>query len=308
VHVEEVVDALTRFANNAIHQNVAEHGLTVSMRTVVDGRTARVTTNRVGEDALRAALENSLALATSQPEDPHLLPLPGKQKYRVLQRFIPATAKLTAEERARAVKRACELAERSGQVAAGNFRERAEPDGDEQLARPVRDVPANASGVFGDHAARRRRELGEANAADVRAIDPIALAQTASEKAARAQNPVELDHGRYTVILEPAAVLDLAGFLFYDFAATAVEDKRSCFSGRLGKTLFGKTSPSRTTSIIRSSWARHSTGKGCRANASCWWRKACSATWCTRGARRRRRVAIPRAMVSPCPTSMGKRR
>jgi len=47
VHVDEVADALTRFANNAIHQNVAEHGLTVSIRTVVEGRTARATTNRV---------------------------------------------------------------------------------------------------------------------------------------------------------------------------------------------------------------------------------------------------------------------
>src|SRR6266851_8048007 len=44
VHVDEVADALTRFANNAIHQNVAEHGLTVSIRTVVDGRTARMET------------------------------------------------------------------------------------------------------------------------------------------------------------------------------------------------------------------------------------------------------------------------
>jgi hypothetical protein len=34
VHVDEAADALTRFANNAIHQNVAEHGLTVSVRTV----------------------------------------------------------------------------------------------------------------------------------------------------------------------------------------------------------------------------------------------------------------------------------
>ncbi len=34
VHVEEVIDALTRFANNAIHQHVAEHGVVVSIRTV----------------------------------------------------------------------------------------------------------------------------------------------------------------------------------------------------------------------------------------------------------------------------------
>ncbi len=60
VHVDEVANALTRFANNAIHQNVAEHGLTVSIRTVADGRTARATTNRIDEDSLRTAIEASL--------------------------------------------------------------------------------------------------------------------------------------------------------------------------------------------------------------------------------------------------------
>ncbi len=52
-------------------------------------------------------------------------------------------------------------------------------------------------------------------------------------------NARELAPGRYTVILEPAAVLDLVGFLFYDFAATALEDKRSCLNERMGTQLFG---------------------------------------------------------------------
>jgi predicted Zn-dependent protease len=42
------------------------------------------------------------------------------------------------------------------------------------------------------------------------------------------------------VILEPAAALDLVGFLFYDFSATAIADKRSCLNDRLGKQVFGK--------------------------------------------------------------------
>jgi len=78
------------------------------------------------------------------------------------------------------------------------------------------------------------------NSGDVRLIDPMTLAKTASHKALQAQNPVELEPGKYTVILEPAAVLDLVGFLFYDFSATAVDDKRSCLSERLGKALVGK--------------------------------------------------------------------
>src|SRR6266702_2895962 len=80
----------------------------------------------------------------------------------------------------------------------------------------------------------------KANSADVRAFDPQKLAARASEKAHRAVNARELPPGRYTVILEPAAALDLVGFLFYDFAATALEDKRSCLNERMGKQLFGK--------------------------------------------------------------------
>src|ERR1700737_5229518 len=77
VHVDEAADALTRFANNAIHQNVAEHGLTVSIRTVFEGRTARATNNRIDEDSLRSAIEGSLSLAATQPKNPPLPPRPG---------------------------------------------------------------------------------------------------------------------------------------------------------------------------------------------------------------------------------------
>ena len=240
VHVEEVIDALTRFANNAIHQHVAEHGVVVSIRTVLNGRTARVTTNRLDEDAFRSALDDCLSLAASQPKDPLLLPMPGKQKYCNVQRFAPATTSVTAEERARAVKRACEVAERSGQVAAGIF-----STGQSQT------LLGNSRGLFASYRQTQAEfsvtmqhgsatSWAKANSADARQVDPLALVITASEKAELAQNPIELAPGRYTVILEPAAVLDLIGFLFYDFSATAVRDKRSCLSGRVGKPLFGR--------------------------------------------------------------------
>jgi len=45
--------ALTRFANNTIHQNVAEDNVVVSVRTVFGGRTARATTNKFDEDSLQ---------------------------------------------------------------------------------------------------------------------------------------------------------------------------------------------------------------------------------------------------------------
>src|SRR5215470_2030975 len=92
VQLDETIDALTRFANNAIHQNVAEQGVTVSVRTVVDGRTARATTNCLDENSLRHAVESSLRLAHSQPKNPSLLPMPGKQRYHAVNRFSRDTA------------------------------------------------------------------------------------------------------------------------------------------------------------------------------------------------------------------------
>ena len=47
--------ALTRFANNTIHQNVSEQHRLVSVRTTVGHRTARATTNRFDNESLRAA-------------------------------------------------------------------------------------------------------------------------------------------------------------------------------------------------------------------------------------------------------------
>ena len=40
-------------------------------------------------------------------------------------------------------------------------------------------------------------------------------------------------------ILEPAAVLDLVGFMFFDFSGQAVRDKRSFLTDRIGQKLFG---------------------------------------------------------------------
>src|SRR5258708_12715562 len=101
VQIDETIDALSRFANNAIHQNVAEHGINISIRTVVDGRTARATTNRLDEDSLRAAVESSLQLPLSQPKIPGLLPIPGKQRYRNLNPFTTQTPALPPQPRPR---------------------------------------------------------------------------------------------------------------------------------------------------------------------------------------------------------------
>ena len=69
---------------------------------------------------------------------------------------------------------------------------------------------------------------------------PMTLAASAALKAKLSRNPREIAPGEYTVILEPAAVLDLVGQIFGDFSGTALADQRSFLTDRLGTNLFGE--------------------------------------------------------------------
>jgi len=72
--------ALTRFANNTIHQNVAEENYNVSVRTVFGGRTARASTNKFDEESLWQVVRSSESLAKVQHPDPDLLPMPDSSE------------------------------------------------------------------------------------------------------------------------------------------------------------------------------------------------------------------------------------
>ena len=59
-------------------------------------------------------------------------------------------------------------------------------------------------------------------------LEPTELAERAAQKALASREPREVEPGRYTVILEPSAMLDLLGFMIFDFSGLAVHEQRSC--------------------------------------------------------------------------------
>src|SRR5438105_10740069 len=67
--------ALTRFANNTIHQNVAEESYMLSVRVALDGKTARATTNKLDNESVRRAVQSAEDITRVQQHDPDLLPL-----------------------------------------------------------------------------------------------------------------------------------------------------------------------------------------------------------------------------------------
>lgn len=237
--------ALTRFANNTIHQNMAEENFGVSVRSVFDGRTARATTNKFDDDSLRDVVRASESLAKVQETDPDLLPLADPTEAACRDGSPPSrsfskTAELTPGERADAVSRMVAVAQKQKLTAAGIF-----------SSSETVEAVFNSRGLRAWHSQTAAEVsitmLGEdssgwqkANSPDVARLDPVSLAEIAAEKAVTSARPREISPGKYTVILEPAAVLDTVGFAFFDFSGLAIIDQRSFLNNRIGQRLFGE--------------------------------------------------------------------
>jgi PmbA protein len=243
--------ALTRFANNTIHQNVADENHMVSVRTVFGGRTARASTNKFDDDSLRRVVASSEALAKVQHPDPDLLPMPdsreavgsadeGVRATRVPSRHFSETAAITPQLRAAGVKKIVEVAQKHKLTTAGIFSSSESVEGifnsrglSDWHTQTLAEVSITMLGA--DSSGWQK-----ANSPDVRDLDPLNLAETAAKKTLDSAHPAETPAGKYTVILEPAAVLDIVGFMFWDYSGTAILDERSFLTGRIGTQIFGE--------------------------------------------------------------------
>lgn len=243
--------ALTRFANNVIHQNVAEENQVVSVRTVFGGRTARATTNKFDEESLRQVVKASESLARVQHPDADLLPMPSSDDASgngsgnthitvVPSRYFDQTAAITPEIRAEGVRKIVGVADKHKLTTAGVYSSGDSVEGlfnSRGLSRWYTQTSAEVSiTMLGTDSSGWQKT----NSPDVGNLDPRNLAEIAAKKARDSAHPQEISAGKYTVILEPAAVLDIIGFMFWDYSGMAILDQRSFLTGRIGKKLFGE--------------------------------------------------------------------
>lgn len=233
-------DSLTRFANNAIGQNVSERSTTLSVRALIDGRTARASTNRLHRDGISAAVDEAIALTRASEPNPELLPLYEDTAAADGSRWSERSAQCSPTERASGIAEAIRIVEAQGQTAAGIY-----------AAAENVEVLMNSRGLFRYYfdtltsfsiTAMTDDSSGWAKATSAvhEEVQPVALAERAARKAALSRNPREIEPGAYTVILEPAAVLDLVGQIFGDFSGTALTDQRSFLNERMGERVFGE--------------------------------------------------------------------
>jgi PmbA protein len=240
--------ALTRFANNTIHQNMEEESQQISVRVSFGGRTARATTNKYDEDSLRRVVQSAEALARVQQEEPDLLPMPTPQEVEQnaidsgtapVHRYFDETAAMTPQQRAAGVAQMVDVAKRHALTCAGIFSSALFVEGIFN-SRGVSDwYEQTLAEVSITMLADNSSGWQKANSPEVAQLDAVRMAEIAAEKAIASRNPTELPPGKYTVILEPSAVLDAVGFMFWDFGGSALLEQRSFLNDRIGTQLFG---------------------------------------------------------------------
>src|SRR4051812_4867550 len=216
---------LTRFANSEIHQNVAETNASLNLRVAIGKRIGVASSNRVDDEGLRQLAETATAIAGNSAELEDWGGLPEPTRVAELPAgWSEATAAATPELRAEGVRAVIAAADAAAVRAFGSFSTAAE-----ELA------VANSHGVA---AAQRRTTAqlltvtmaadggsgyGEQAGVDVGSIDAVAVGREAADRARATANPVSVDPGDWTVVLEEYAVVDLLSMLAYmGFSALAV--------------------------------------------------------------------------------------
>jgi len=233
--------SLTRFANNSVHQNVAERNTDVIFRVALGKRIGVASTNSLNKGELTDALREAVRIARHQVENPHFSSLPSPGEYKRVEIFFEETADFTPEERAERVRRIFERVEDKGLKVAGAF-----STGGGEIAvlnslglaayQPVSAatlrmvVSSDDSSGYADYLCRNIKELN---------VDD--LAEVAIKKCLDSRGPRDLKPGKYDVILEPPAIGELLEWMsMIGFGAKSYQEETSFLSGRLGEKIMSE--------------------------------------------------------------------
>ncbi len=235
--------ANTRFARGEITSAGDVDDTVLSVTVSFGKRHAAARTNQVDAASVRVAVASAARLARLSPEDPEWMPALGAQKYNPQKgAFDPATGALTAETRAAAAGATITAGAAAKLDMSGFF----EHSGSSQALATSAGLSAwrQWTSVGFTCTARTPDASGSgwagASSNRIADVDAAAAARIAADKAVRSAKARRLEPGRYTVILEPAAVAELAGFMTSALAARSADEGRSFFSKKGGGNKLGE--------------------------------------------------------------------
>lgn len=218
--------ALTRFANSVIHQNVAEDSQWARLRVSVGGRVASASTDRTDADGLKRLVEHTLEAAAMRAADPEWpgvappAPAPEVHSYDEHTHFADPA------QRAQVVRRFVD-AGGSGVRGAGFCNSNGSRSSYANSAGQRLTGRSSSAAIEAIHRTATSDGRGWQSSSRLSDIDGATAGRTAAEKARRGDDLVDIEPGRYEVVLEPSCLANMLEFLRDGFNARTFEEGRS---------------------------------------------------------------------------------
>jgi predicted Zn-dependent protease len=235
--------ANVRFARNSVTTSGASSGYSLAISAKFGQKVGTVTASEFNDASLQRAARNAEEIGRLSPDNPEAMPVLGAQTYSAGHAYFEDAASATPEWRAGAVRGALDLSKDKNVVSAGFIETSAQIQAvatskgqfayDRFTAADYNLTARTPDGTGSGWASKSYNEL--------RLLEANKLAGSAVEKAARSHNPTAIEPGKYTVVLEPAALADLIANLVFSVDARQADEGRSFFSKRGGGTRVGET-------------------------------------------------------------------
>ena len=235
-----------RFALNNVSTSGIVDDINLAVQVAFGKRMGTATINQFDDASLERVVRRAEELARLAPENPEFMPAVEAQTYTPTATYSAATAAISPEDRAAVATNSIDPCKAANLIAAGYL---------EDVTGFVSFM--NSNGNFGyqtatsaDYTCTVRTEDGRGsgwvghNVQDFATFDADADVRIAMRKASASAEALALEPGKYTVILEPAAVAGLVGFMMNFFDARSADEGRSFLSkpgggNRVGEQMFG---------------------------------------------------------------------
>jgi predicted Zn-dependent protease len=238
--LHDVEGGTTRFANNQVVQHVQTRRTTLAVTVAFGQQHGTATATDFGEETLRGMVRRAERIARLAPADPEYVPPLRPQDYPSLLTVQEDTIVAGPDCRTALAADAIELCQAEGLTAAGIVASAFSVTGLAASSGLLAYEPRTEA-KFSVTAIGSRASGWAANVH--RSIERLGVAdrtRIAIEKAKCGENVHELPAGRYTVILEPAAVAGLIGPLIWMLDAKSFYKGTSPFVGKLGRSILDR--------------------------------------------------------------------
>jgi predicted Zn-dependent protease len=226
-----------RYARNTVTTAGEVSDLTLAVQSTYGKKVGVATINEFDDASLEKVVRRAEELARLAPDNPEQMPNLAPQKYSKMNTFFQSTTKITPEFRAQAAEDSIAPSKKKQLIASGFLN-------DSHTFSAI----MNSNGLFAynlatdvSFTATIRTEDGKGSGwvtrdfSDVSKMDTATASKIAIKKSLASVDGKELEPGKYTVILEPAASVGLLRNLFRNMGQRAADEGRSFLSHKAKK-------------------------------------------------------------------------